>query len=92
MELKTIYCPACGYKMQFSKPKIIGLHFIKDCEGIISTRLFRGLTKISGAGIITLEDLSELTQGDLLKVPNIGKTSFEEARELLATIGLDFRC
>jgi len=43
------------------------------------------------AGINTVQDLTQVTEEDMLKVRNLGKKSFEEIRDKLKALGLGFR-
>ena len=42
------------------------------------------------AGISTVEDLSNKTEAEMLKVRNLGKKSFDEVTNKLHSLGLDF--
>ena len=53
----------------------------------LSVRSFNWLKR---AGISTVEDLSNKTEAEMLKVRNLGKKSFDEVTNKLHSLGLDF--
>ena len=54
----------------------------------MSVRSFNCLKR---AGIDTVEDLTNRTEEDMIKVRNLGKKSLEEVIQKLHSLGLDFR-
>jgi len=59
---------------------------IEDLE--LSVRSFNCLKR---AGISTVEDLSNKSESDMMKVRNLGKKSLDEVTNKLRALGLDFR-
>ena len=59
---------------------------IEDLE--ISVRSFNCLKR---AGISTVEDLTNKSEADMMKVRNLGKKSLDEVTNKLHALGLDFR-
>ena len=53
----------------------------------LSVRSFNCLKR---AGIATVEDLTNKTEADIMKVKNLGKKSFDEVTAKLHALGLDF--
>ena len=58
---------------------------IEDLE--LSARSFNCLKR---AGISTVEDLTNKTEADMMKVRNLGKKSLDEVTNKLHSLGLDF--
>ena len=58
---------------------------IEDLE--LSARSFNCLKR---AGISTVEDLTNTTEADMMKVKNLGKKSLDEVTSKLHSLGLDF--
>ena len=58
---------------------------IEDLE--LSARSFNCLKR---AGISTVEDLTNKTEADMMKVRNLGKKSLDEGTNKLHSLGLDF--
>ena len=54
----------------------------------LSVRSFNCLKR---AGINTVEELTQKSEADMMKVRNLGKKSLKEVKEKLAAIGLHFR-
>ena len=52
----------------------------------MSVRSFNCLKR---AGIDTVEDLTNRTEEDMIKVRNLGKKSFDEVKEKLQSLGFD---
>ena len=59
---------------------------IEDLE--LSVRSYNCLKR---AGIQTVEELTQKTEEDMMKVRNLGKKSLKEVKEVLAKLGLSFR-
>ena len=59
---------------------------IEDLE--LSVRSFNCLKR---AGISTVEDLTNKSEADMMKVRNLGKKSLDEVTNKLHALGLDFR-
>ena len=53
----------------------------------LSVRSFNCLKR---AGISTVEDLTNKSESEMMKVRNLGKKSLEEVTEKLHSLGLDF--
>ena len=53
----------------------------------LSVRSFNCLKR---AGISTVEDLTNKSENEMMKVRNLGKKSLEEVTEKLHSLGLDF--
>ena len=58
---------------------------IEDLE--LSARSFNCLKR---AGISTVEDLTNKTEAEMMKVRNLGKKSLDEVTNKLHSLGLDF--
>ena len=58
---------------------------IEDLD--LSVRSFNCLKR---AGIHTVEDLVNKTEGEMMKVRNLGRKSFEEVMQKLASLGYKF--
>ncbi len=71
-------------KEESMKEKVLEMS-IEDLE--LSVRSFNCLKR---AGISTVEDLSNKTESEMLKVRNLGKKSFDEVTNKLHSLGLDF--
>ena len=71
-------------KEESMKEKVLEMS-IEDLE--LSVRSFNCLKR---AGISTVEDLSNKTEAEMLKVRNLGKKSFDEVTNKLHSLGLDF--
>ncbi|MBQ3415022.1 MAG: DNA-directed RNA polymerase subunit alpha [Clostridia bacterium] len=71
-------------KEESKKEKVLEMS-IEELE--LSVRSFNCLKR---AGIATVEDLTNKTQTDMLKVRNLGKKSFDEVTAKLHSLGLDF--
>ena len=71
-------------KEEFKKEKVLEMS-IEDLE--LSVRSFNCL-KI--ANISTVEDLTNKTESDMMKVRNLGKKSLDEVTNKLHSLGLDF--
>ena len=71
-------------KEEFKKEKVLEMS-IEDLE--LSVRSFNCLKR---AGIATVEDLTNKTESDMMKVRNLGKKSLDEVTNKLHSLGLDF--
>ena len=71
-------------KEEFKKEKVIEMS-IEDLE--LSVRSFNCLKR---ANISTVEDLTNKTEADMMKVRNLGKKSLDEVTNKLHSLGLDF--
>ena len=71
-------------KEESKKEKVLEMP-IEELE--LSVRSYNCLKR---AGISTVEDLSNKTEADMLKVRNLGKKSFDEVVNKLHSLGLDF--
>ena len=58
---------------------------IEDLE--LSVRSFNCLKR---AGISTVEDITNMTEPEMMKVRNLGKKSLDEVTAKLHSLGLDF--
>jgi len=71
-------------KEESKKEKVLEMS-IEDLE--LSVRSFNCLKR---AGISTVEDLTNKTESDMMKVRNLGKKSLDEVTNKLHSLGLDF--
>ena len=71
-------------KEESKKEKVLEMS-IEELE--LSVRSFNCLKR---AGIATVEDLTNKTESDMMKVRNLGKKSFDEVTAKLHSLGLDF--
>lgn len=71
-------------KEESKKEKVLEMS-IEELE--LSVRSFNCLKR---AGIATVEDLTNKTENDMMKVRNLGKKSFDEVTAKLHSLGLDF--
>ena len=71
-------------KEESKKEKVLEMS-IEDLE--LSVRSFNCLKR---AGIATVEDLTNKSETDMMKVRNLGKKSFDEVTAKLHSLGLDF--
>ena len=71
-------------KEESTKEKVLEMP-IEELE--LSVRSYNCLKR---AGIMTVEDLAKKTQGDMMKVRNLGKKSLDEVTNKLYALGLDF--
>ena len=71
-------------KEESKKEKVLEMS-VEELE--LSVRSFNCLKR---AGIATVEDLTNKTQADMLKVRNLGKKSFDEVTAKLHSLGLEF--
>lgn len=71
-------------KEESKKEKVLEMP-IEELE--LSVRSYNCLKR---AGIATVEDLSNKTEADMMKVRNLGKKSFDEVTNKLHSLGLDF--
>ena len=71
-------------KEESKKEKVLEMS-IEELE--LSVRSFNCLKR---AGIATVEDLTNKTEADMMKVRNLGKKSFDEVTAKLHSLGLDF--
>ena len=71
-------------KEESKKEKVLEMS-IEELE--LSVRSFNCLKR---AGISTVEDLTNKTEADMMKVRNLGKKSFDEVTAKLHSLGLDF--
>ena len=71
-------------KEESKKEKVLEMS-IEDLE--LSVRSFNCLKR---AGIATVEDLTNKTEPDMMKVRNLGKKSLDEVTNKLHSLGLDF--
>ena len=71
-------------KEESKKEKVLEMS-IEELE--LSVRSFNCLKR---AGIATVEDLTNKTETDMIKVRNLGKKSFDEVTAKLHSLGLDF--
>lgn len=51
----------------------------------------RTLNCLKNENIVTLQDLTDKTEGELLRTPNFGRKSLNELKEVLAEFGYSFR-
>ena len=72
-------------KEEFKKEKVLETS-IEELE--LSVRSFNCLKR---AGISTVEDLTNKTEEDMMKVRNLGKKSLDEVTEKLHSLGLSFK-
>ena len=72
-------------KEENKKEKVLEMS-IEDLE--LSVRSFNCLKR---AGISTVEDLTNKSEADMMKVRNLGKKSLDEVTNKLHALGLDFR-
>ena len=59
---------------------------IEDVQ--LSVRSFNCLKR---AGVNTIEDLTNMTESEMMKIRNLGKKSFDEIRDLLREMDLSFK-
>ena len=59
---------------------------IEDVQ--LSVRSFNCLKR---AGVNTIEDLTNMTESEMMKIRNLGKKSFDEIRDLLREMDLNFK-
>ena len=71
-------------KEESKKEKVLEMT-IEELE--LSVRSFNCLKR---AGISTVEDLTNKTENEMMKVRNLGKKSLEEVTAKLHSLGLDF--
>ena len=71
-------------KEESKKEKVLEM-LIEELE--LSVRSYNCLKR---AGIVTVEDLANKTEADMMKVRNLGKKSFDEVTNKLHELGLDF--
>lgn len=71
-------------KEEDKKEKVLEMS-IEDLE--LSVRSFNCLKR---AGISTVEDITNMTESEMMKVRNLGKKSFDEVTAKLHSLGLDF--
>ena len=71
-------------KEESKKEKVLEMS-VEELE--LSVRSFNCLKR---AGISTVEDLTNRTEADMMKVRNLGKKSFDEVTNKLHSLGLDF--
>ena len=71
-------------KEESKKEKVLEMS-IEDLE--LSVRSFNCLKR---AGISTVEDLTNKSEAEMMKVRNLGKKSLDEVTEKLHSLGLDF--
>ena len=71
-------------KEEFKKEKVLEMA-IEELE--LSVRSFNCLKR---ANISTVEDLTNKTEADMMKVRNLGKKSLDEVTNKLHSLGLDF--
>ena len=71
-------------KEESKKEKVLEMS-IEELE--LSVRSFNCLKRV---GISTVEDLTNKTEAEMLKVRNLGKKSFDEVTNKLRALGLDF--
>ena len=71
-------------KEEFKKEKVLEMS-IEELE--LSVRSFNCLKR---ANISTVEDLTNKTESDMMKVRNLGKKSLDEVTNKLRSLGLDF--
>ena len=71
-------------KEESMKEKVLEMS-IEELE--LSVRSFNCLKRV---GISTVEDLTNKTEAEMLKVRNLGKKSFDEVTNKLRSLGLDF--
>ncbi len=71
-------------KEESKKEKVLEMS-IEELE--LSVRSFNCLKR---AGITTVEDLTNKTEADMMKVRNLGKKSLDEVTDKLHSLGLDF--
>ena len=72
-------------KEESMKEKVLEMS-IEELE--LSVRSFNCLKRV---GISTVEDLTNKTESEMLKVRNLGKKSFDEVTNKLRSLGLDFK-
>ena len=71
-------------KEEDKKEKVLEMS-IEDLE--LSVRSFNCLKR---AGISTVEDITNMTEAEMMKVRNLGKKSLDEVTYKLHSLGLDF--
>ncbi len=71
-------------KEEEQKEKVLEMS-IEDLE--LSVRSFNCLKR---AGISTVEDITNMTEQEMMKVRNLGKKSLDEVTFKLHSLGLDF--
>ena len=71
-------------KEENKKEKVLEMS-IEDLE--LSVRSFNCLKR---AGISTVEDITNMTEQEMMKVRNLGKKSLDEVTFKLRSLGLDF--
>lgn len=77
---KTSDCPTCPTCEQERKPK----------EGFLATLYAPARRALENNGIFTLEQLSQYTESELLKLHGIGKTAIPKLKAALEAVGLKF--
>ncbi len=78
---KTSDCPTCPVCEAERKP----------VNGFLSILAAPARRALENNGITTLESLSSLSEGELLKLHGMGKSSLPKLREVLEENGLKFR-
>ena len=71
-------------KEESKKEKVLEMP-IEELE--LSVRSYNCLKR---AGIVTVEDLANKSEADMMKVRNLGKKSLDEVTNKLHSLGLDF--
>ena len=71
-------------KEESKKEKVLEM-LIEELE--LSVRSYNCLKR---AGIVTVEDLANKSEADMMKVRNLGKKSLDEVTNKLHALGLDF--
>lgn len=61
----------------------LGINYVSELEFIVRTD-----NALKSIGIITVYDLVQKTERDLMKVPNLGKKSLNEIKDVLKSKGL----
>lgn len=61
----------------------LGINYVSELEFIVRTD-----NALKSIGILTVYDLVQKTERDLMKVPNLGKKSLNEIKDVLKSKGL----
>lgn len=78
---KSSDCPACPICEQERKPK----------DGFLSSLPSPARRALENNNILSLDELSKLSEVEILKLHGMGKTSLPKLRNALADAGLSFR-
>ena len=75
----------CSSDLDDKKEKVLEMT-IEELD--LSVRAYNCLKR---AGINTVEELTKMTEEDMMKVRNLGRKSLEEVQQKLAEVGLSLR-